>query len=175
MKNIFLLIAITLLITGCNERESKEANEESVYKSKYDIVDTSKFENQKSKIDPYGILDITYAVIVSQQGICDILENTFKESENKDLLKEYMMPQLEKCKFYREVYKKVIPNFESVNLDNANKYYYFNYSDENSDTTFSNIIGIFSNIDNCNKAKEEFLDKEMGLTSKCKNIELIKN
>jgi len=92
MKNIFLLIAITLLITGCNERESKEANEESIYKSKYDIVDTSKFENQNSKTDPYGVLDITYAVIVSQQGICDILENTFKESENKDLLKEYMMP-----------------------------------------------------------------------------------
>jgi len=174
MRKIIVIFFLFLLLS-CNERESKEANEESSYKSKYDIVDISKFENQNSKTDPYGILDITYAVIVSQQGICDILENTFKESENKDLLKEYMMPQLEKCKFYREVYKKVIPNFESVNLNNANKYYYFNYSDDNSETSFSNVIGIFSNTDNCNKAKEEFLDKEMGLTSKCKNIELIKN
>ena len=85
------------------------------------------------------------------------------------------MPQLEKCKFYREVYKKVIPNFESVNLDNVNKYYYFNYSNENSETSFSNVIGIFLDINNCNKTKEEFLDKEMGLTSKCKNITKLMN
>ena len=172
MKNLLSIIFISLIIVGCNERES---NEESSYKSKYDIIDTSKFENQNSKTDPYGILDMTYAVIVSKQEMCDIYESTFKESENKDLLKEYMTPQLEKCKFYREVYKKVIPNFESVNLDNANKYYYFNYSDENSETTFSNVVGIFLDIDNCNKFKEEFLNKEMGLTSKCKNITLMMN
>jgi len=171
MRKIIVIFFLFLLLS-CNEKES---NEKSSYKSKYDIVDTSKFENQNSKTDPYGILDITYAVIVSQQDICDIYNNSFKESKNKGLLQEYMMPQLEKCKFYREVYKKVIPNFESVNLDNVNKYYYFNYSNENSETSFSNVIGIFSNIDSCNKAKEEFLDKEMGLTSKCKNITKLMN
>jgi len=171
MRKIIVIFFLFLLLS-CNEKES---NEKSSYKSKYDIVDTSKFENQNSKTDPYGVLDITYAVIVSQQDICDIYNNSFKESKNKGLLQEYMMPQLEKCKFYREVYKKVIPNFESVNLDNVNKYYYFNYSNENSETSFSNVIGIFSNIDSCNKAKEEFLDKEMGLTSKCKNITKLMN
>jgi|TARA_E500000305_G_scaffold38405_1_gene29470 hypothetical protein len=171
MRKIIVIFFLFLLLS-CNEKES---NEKSSYKSKYDIVDTSKFENQNSKTDPYGILDITYAVIVSQQDICDIYNNSFKESKNKGLLQEYMMPQLEKCKFYREVYKKVIPNFESVNLDNVNKYYYFNYSNENSETSFSNVIGIFLDINNCNKTKEEFLDKEMGLTSKCKNITKLMN
>ena len=46
MKNLLSIIFISLIIVGCNERES---NEESSYKSKYDIIDTSKFENQNSK------------------------------------------------------------------------------------------------------------------------------
>ena len=171
MKNIFLLIAITLLITGCNERES---NEKSSYKSKYDIVDTSKFENVNSG-SSYGMLKMTYVVIVAKQEYCDGVDDIANENKDNKELISIMLSMRNECKFYREVYKKVMPNFESVNLDNANKYYYFNYSDENSETSFSNVIGIFSDIDNCNKAQEEFLDKEMGLTSKCKNITKLMN
>ena len=173
MSKIIVIFFLFLLLS-CNERESKEANEESSYKSKYDIVDTSRFESVNSG-SSYGILDMTYISIVSKQDYCDGVDGIAKENKNNKEFISIMGSMLNECKFYREVYKKVIPNFESVNLDTANKYYYFNYSDENSETTFLNVIGIFSDIDNCNKAKEEFLDKEMGLTSKCKNITLTMN
>jgi len=173
MRKIIVIFFLFLLLS-CNERESKEANEESSYKSKYDIVDTSRFESVNSG-SSYGILDMTYISIVSKQDYCDGVDGIAKENKNNKEFISIMGSMLNECKFYREVYKKVIPNFESVNLDTANKYYYFNYSDENSETTFLNVIGIFSDIDNCNKAKEEFLDKEMGLTSKCKNITLTMN
>ena len=171
MRGIIVIIFLFLL-SSCNERES---NEVSSYKSKYDIVDTSKFENQNSKTDPYGILDTTYIAIWSKQEYCDGVDGVVKENEDNKELISIMFSMQNECKFYREVYKKVIPNFESVNLDNANKYYYFNYSDENSETSFLDVVGIFLDINNCNKFKEEFLDKEMGLTSKCKNIKLMKN
>ena len=176
MKKIIVIFFLFLLLS-CNERESKEANEESSYKSKYDIVDTSKFANQDLKTDPWGILDSTYITIVSKQSYCDGMEKIAKEDKNNEqnVVKEVMTAFLDECKFYREVYKIVIPNFESINLDNVNKYYYFNYRDENSETSFLDVVGIFLDINNCNKAKEEFLDKEMGLTSKCKNIKLMKN
>ena len=173
MRKIIVIFFLFLLLS-CNERESKEANEESSYKSKYDIVDTSRFESVNSG-SSYGILDMTYISIVSKQDYCDGVDGIAKENKNNKEFISIMGSMLNECKFYREVYKKVIPNFESVNLDTANKYYYFNYSDENSETTFLNVIGIFSDIDNCNKAKEEFLDKEMGLISKCKNITLTMN
>ncbi len=166
-----LIIFFLFLLSSCNERES---NEKSSYKSKYDILDTSKFESVNSG-SSYGMLKMTYAVIVAKQEYCDGVDGVFKENEDNKELISIMLSMKNECKFYREVYKKVMPNFESVNLDNANKYYYFNYSDENSETSFANVIGIFSDNNNCNKAKEEFLDKEMGLTSKCKNITLMMN
>lgn len=175
LKKFLLLIFISLIIVGCNERES---NEQSSYKSKYDIVDTSKFKNQNSKTDPYGILDMTYIATWSKQEYCDGMEkvaNERKKNTEQNVVKEVMTGFLDECKFYRELYKIVIPNFESVNLDNVNKYYYFNYRDENSETSFLDVVGIFLDINNCNKFKEEFLNKEMGLTSKCKNIKLMKN
>ena len=170
MRKIIVIFFLFLLLS-CNERES---NEKSSYKSKYDIVDTSKFENVNSG-SSYGMLKMTYVVIVAKQEYCDGVDDIANENKDNKEFISIIGSMLNECKFYREVYKKVISNFESVNLDTANKYYYFNYSDENSETSFSNVIGIFSDIDNCNKAKEEFLDKEMGLTSKCKNITKLMN
>lgn len=169
MRKIIVIFFLFLLFS-CNERESKESNEKSGYKDKYNVVDTSKFKSENIETDPYGVLEMTYAVIVSKQSMCDLVEESVKDNEQ---MKELMIPMLNECKFYREVYKKVIPNFESVNLVNADKYYYFKYSEENSEDSISNIVGIFSDVDNCNKFKEDFLNKEIGLTSNCKKISFV--
>ena len=169
MKKLLSILVLSLLL-GCSENEPKE---EKTYKSKYDVLDVSKFKELETNIRPMGILSYTYSSVVTQQDICDIYENTLNESKSKELLKEFWTSQFEECKFKRKLYEEVISNFKSINSTNANTYFYFKYSDEFSETSLFNILGIFSNLNECNKFKEEFLDKEIGLTSKCKNIEFL--
>ena len=54
-----------------------------------------------------------------------------------------------------------------------NSIFYFKYSDEYSETSLSNNIGIFSNAGKCNKFKDNFLNNDIGFTSKCKNISTV--
>lgn len=163
-------ILFLLLLLSCNENEAKKETE---YKNIYDVLDRSKLETIESKINPISILTITYGSVVNEQMICDIFDSTVKDSDNKKQIEEIMSSSLNACKFYRKLYKQVIPNFKNVSIDNIDRYYYFEFMDENSETNLFNIIGIFSDINNCNNFKNEFLDNEIGFTSNCKKISLL--
>ena len=169
MKNLFGII-ILCLILGCSENKPKE---QTSYENKYNILDVSTFRELEKNIRPLMVLSAGYTSVVTQLDICDIYESTVDESKNKKTLKEVMASSLIKCKFYRELYKEVIPNFKTINATNLNNYFYFNYSNEYSESSFTNIIGIFSNEAKCDKFKDNFLNNDIGYTSNCKNISSI--
>ena len=168
MRKLLLITFLSLLL-GCSESEQKK---ETNYKSKYNILDTSKFKDLESNIRPIMVLSTSYVVVVTQQDICDIFESSAKENKQ---LEEMMTRSITECKFYRELYKEVIPHFKTINANNVSNYFYFKYSDEYSETNLSNTIGIFSNEGKCNEFKDNFLNNEIGFTSNCKNIVSINN
>ena len=163
-------VLLLFLLLGCNENEAKKDTE---YKSKYDVLETSKFESIESKTNPIAILTLTYGSVVTDQEICDAFDSTVTDSKNKKYLEELMSSSLSECKFHRKLYEHVIPNFKNISLDNAERYYYFEYMTEESDINIANIVGIFSDINNCNNFKNEFLDNEIGFASNCKKIKLL--
>jgi hypothetical protein len=164
MKKLLAIIVLGLLL-GCSENEPKKKVD---YKSKYNVVDVAKFENLELNIRPIAILSLSYSRVIAEQDICDIFEETLSD-KNKKLLDEMNLNYSKDCGFYRKLYEAVIPNFKTINLTNLNSYYYFEYRDD-SENSFGKTIGIFSNINNCNKFKNDFLDGEIGFTSNCKNI-----
>ena len=162
-----LSIIILGLLLGCSESEQKK---ETNYKSKYNILDTSKFKDLEPNIRPIMVLSSSYVSVVTQQDICDIFESSAKENKK---LEEMMTSSITKCKFYRELYEEVIPHFKTINATNVSNYFYFKYRDEYSETSLSNTIGIFSNEGKCNEFKDNFLNNDIGFTSNCKNIDSI--
>ena len=164
MKKLLAIMLLCLLL-GCSEKEAKK---EVDYKSKYNVVDVVKFEDFKS----YYTLSSSYSKVIVQQDICDVFEETEQtvSDKNKKLLEELNINLSKNCGFYRKLYETVIPNFKTINLTNSDSYYYFEYRDDDSENNFGNTIGIFSNINNCNKFKNDFLNSEIGFASNCKNI-----
>ena len=165
MKQIFLIL-MSFLLFSCSEPEQQTENS---YKSKYDVVDRKRFEKLEDELKNFGLISFAYASVVSQQDICDIFEDTADQSDNEEY-KKIMAGQLKECDFYRKLYEVVIPNFQNISFTNYNNYYYFEFKDEYSETNLTNQVGIFSNIENCNKFKDSFLEQELGFTSNCKKI-----
>ena len=168
MKKLLAIVVLGFLL-GCSENEPKK---EVDYKSKYNVVDAAKFKNLELNITPIAILSLSYSKVIVQQDICDIFEQTVSD-KNKKLLDEMNLNLSKDCGFYRKLYEAVIPNFKTINVANSNSYYYFEYRDDDSENNFGKTIGIFSNINNCNKFKNNFLDGEIGFASNCKNISSI--
>lgn len=166
MKIFLILFTILLLLVSCKEPEEKK---ETNYKSQYDIVNTVKLRKLDEEFKNLGFLSLSYASIVSQQDLCDIFEDTIYQSNNEEL-RNLMSKKLIECNYYRKLYKIVIPNFENINTSNYINHYYFEFRDDFSDTVLANKIGIFLNLENCNKFKNEFLIQELGFTSNCKKI-----
>ena len=166
MKQLLSIIILGLLL-GCSESEQKE---ETNYKSKYNIIDTSKFKDLEPNIRPIMVLSSSYVSVVTQQDICDIFESSAKENKK---LEEMMTSSITKCKFYRELYEEVIPHFKTINATNVSNYFYFKYRDEYAETSLSNTIGIFSSEGKCNEFKDNFLNNDIGFTSNCKNISTV--
>ena len=168
MKKLLPITFLGLLL-GCSENEPKK---EAKYKSKYNVVDVTKFEDLESNFKPIAILSLSYFKVIVELDMCDVFEQTVSDN-NKKLLDKTNLNLSKDCGFYRKLYEAVIPNFKTINLTNSNSYYYFEYRDDHSENSFGKTIGIFSNINNCNKFKNDFLDGEMGFASNCKNISSI--
>ena len=171
MRLRFLISSLLVLfLFGCSEPEEKN---ETNYKSKYNIVDNTKLKKLDNEFRNFGLLSFSYATVVSQQDICDIFEESVSQSNNEEL-KKIMDGKLKECNFYRKLYEVVIPNFSNINNSNYINHYYFEFRGEDSESSLTNRIGIFLDLENCNKFKEVFLDNELGFTSNCKKLKSTK-
>lgn len=170
MKKIIVFLLFNLLLLGCGESEKKK--EAKVNNSKYTFPGADKLFKLDFdlKTNPPLILFSSYTNILSQVDFCELMNKSLKNENKEDAnIKKIYNNITKQCGFYKSLYEKYLSNFDNINSDNYNDYYYFAYMIDEEEAGV-NYIGIFLAFDECNNIKEDFLKQEFGFVSNCKKI-----
>ena len=182
MKKIFLYFLITFLVIGCSEeKKTNNVKEENKYvkielmKKLSDIDEIKIKENMEKMIDgenfDISMLMLFYSSIGTHLLYCDVmleinleLDEQKKSEKLKDL---YLKQSDDECKIKREIYEKYNYMYQTIiNTNSRIPYFHFDVKEEFSKGKSS--IGIFPTKKECEYYANLFREKNIGLTSGCK-------
>ena len=182
MKKIFLYFLITFLVIGCSEeKKTNNVKEERKYvktelmKKLGDIDEIKIKENIKKMVDGENVdismLMLFYTSIGTQLLYCDTMleiNSELDEQKKNEKLKDlYLKQSDDECKIKREIYEKYNYMYQTIiNTNSKISYFHFDVKKEFSEGNSS--IGIFPTKKECEYYANLFREKNIGLTSGCK-------
>ena len=182
MKKIFLYFLITFLVIGCSEeKKTNNVKEENKYvkielmKKLSDIDEIKIKENMEKMVDGENVdismLMLFYSSIGTHLLYCDVMleiNSELDEQKKSEKLKDlYLKQSDDECNLYREIYERYNYIYYSIIKTNSKiSYFHFDLKEEFSDNNES--IGIFPTKKECEYYANLFREKNIGLTSGCK-------
>jgi len=136
--------------------------------------DIKKFVENKSF--EMASLPSMYMNLNSKIMYCAIMKDVMREAFSREEVQEdtyYKKRDLEiktECPIYNEIYEKYLPMYTSaVKSQRIPIFYYFESASSGSE--FSEDVGMFPTMEECNHYANLFLEKEISLVGKCKKYE----
>ena len=136
--------------------------------------DIKKFVENKSF--EMASLPSMYMNLNSKIMYCAIMKDVMREAFSREEVQEdtyYKERDLEiktECPIYNEIYEKYLPMYTSaVKSQRIPIFYYFESASSGSE--FSEDVGMFPTMEECNHYANLFLEKEISLVGKCKKYE----
>jgi hypothetical protein len=136
--------------------------------------DIKKFVENKSF--EMASLPSMYMNLNSKIMYCAIMKDVMREAFSREEVQEdtyYKKRDLEiktECPIYNEIYEKYLPMYTSaVKSQRIPIFYYFESASSGSE--FSEDVGMFPTMEECNHYANLFLEKEISLVGRCKKYE----
>ena len=130
-------------------------------------------ENRSSDI---ALLPSMYMNLNTKRMYCAIMKDVMREAFSREEIQDdtlYKKRDLEiktECPIYNEIYEKYLPMYTSaVKSQRIPIFYYFESASSGSE--FSEDVGMFPTMEECNHYANLFLEKEISLVGKCKKYE----
>jgi hypothetical protein len=136
--------------------------------------DIKKFVENKSF--EMASLPSMYMNLNTKRMYCAIMKDVMREAFSREEIQDdtlYKKRDLEiktECPIYNEIYEKYLPMYTSaVKSQRIPIFYYFESASSGSE--FSEDVGMFPTMEECNHYANLFLEKEISLVGRCKKYE----
>ena len=182
MKKLVLFILLSFLLVGCSEEKKTDiVKKENKYVNidlmkKLSAIDEINLEKDIKRMGDGKTVDLSMLMLFYVSNgtrliYCDAMLEIKKEIDEdakKDKLKDlYLKQSDDECNLYREIYDKYNYIYYSIIKTNSKiSYFHFDLKEEFSDNNES--IGIFPTKKECEYYANLFREKNIGLTSGCK-------
>ena len=130
-------------------------------------------ENRSSDI---ALLPSMYMNLNTKRMYCAIMKDVMREAFSREEIQDdtlYKKRDLEiktECPIYNEIYEKYLPMYTSVVKSQRIPIFYY-FKSASSGSEFSEDVGMFPTMEECNHYANLFLEKEISLVGRCKKYE----